>query len=181
MRDKYYVLLYYQHHHRTYPLTVSVHGAAEATSVSVVVTVVVTSVVSSVHPRVVHVHHILVHGVPVVHAVHGHRTHGAQGGPPQEASRHPETQSLARVSFTVAAGPGKVCPPVGPVARSSVAVGLPSIRVDASHGGAGVARVLPGSVWVRLVSIGTRSLGVYKAPTSNIGPATSNIGPAASN
>ena len=117
----------------------SVHGAAEATSVSVVVTVVVSSVVSSVHPRVVHIHHILVHGVPMVHAVHGHCSPSAQGGPTQEAGRHPQTQSLARVAFAVSASPTKVCPPAGPVARSSVAVGLPSVRVDASHGGAGVA------------------------------------------
>ena len=117
----------------------SVHGTAEAASVGVVVTVVVSSVVASVHPRVVHVHHILVHGVPVVHAVHGHGAHGAQRGPTQEAGRHPETQSLAGVTFTVAAGSGKVRAPAGPVARSSVAVGLPSVRVDPSNRGGGVA------------------------------------------
>ena len=133
----------------------SVHGATEATSVGVVVAVVVSSVVASVHHRVVHVHHVLVHGVPVVHAVHGHGSHGGEGGSPQEAGRHPETQSLAGVTFTVAAGSGKVRAPAGPVARSSVAVGLPAIGVDASHGGAGVAGVLSRPVGVRLVGIGT--------------------------
>ena len=46
----------------TYPLTVRVEGTAVAAGVGVVVVVVVASVVP-VHPRVVHVHHLLVHVV----------------------------------------------------------------------------------------------------------------------
>ena len=123
----------------TYPLAVSVDGAAVATSVGVVVVVVVALVVA-VHARVVHVHHLVVHVVPVVHAVHGHGSHGAQRGPAQEAGRHPQAESLARVALAVAPRPpGKVGAPAGPVARSPVAVGLPAVRVDAAHGGAGVA------------------------------------------
>ena len=159
----------------TYPFTVGVEGAAVATRVGVVVVVVITPVVP-VHPRVVHVHHLLVHVVPVVHAVHGHCPHGGEGGSSQEASRHPQAEGLAGVSFTVAARPSEAGAPVGAVARGPVPVLLPSVGVDPANAGPGSvpAGVLLRPVRVCLEGITAGRLGVYKSASTNTGPAAAH-------
>ena len=96
------------------PLTVSVHRAAVTTNIpkihiyilisdmpgrSPVVVVVVIARVVAVHVGVVHVHHLPVHVVSVVSAVHRHRAHSTQGSPAHESRCHSHPESFARVAL----------------------------------------------------------------------------------
>ena len=96
------------------PLTVSVHRAAVPTNIpkkhiyilisdmpghSPVVVVVVIARVVAVHVGVVHVHHLPVHVVSVVGAVHRHRAHSTQGSPAHESRCHTHPKSFAGVAL----------------------------------------------------------------------------------
>ena len=96
------------------PLTVRVHRAAVTTNIpkihvyilfpdmpghSPVVVVVVVARVVAVHVGVVHVHHLPVHVVSVVGAVHGHGAHSTQGSPTHESRSHTHPKSFARVAL----------------------------------------------------------------------------------
>ena len=121
------------------PLTMSVHGTSISADVPEhiiihqfrsisskylrVVVVVVVAPVVAVHHGVVHVHHHHVHVVPVVHTVHGHGPHGAQGHASQEPSANSEPKSLARVTLGVSTSSScEVGSPPCPIAWSSVAI-----------------------------------------------------------